>query len=795
LRPDGVSVPVGSDPHDCRSAGGLTAADVAEQTARGEVNRPPAEGWAEYRRIVARNTLTLFNALVAPAAAALFALGDYNGAWAVSALAVSNTLIGLVQEIRAKRHLDQLALLAETKARVLRDGKEHTVPAADVVSGDHLLICDGESVVADGTVLSAAYLEIDEALLTGESDPVPRRPGDRLLSGSYCVAGAGAYRADKVGGRSFAHETAAEARRYRYVPSPLQRTLNRIVSVMTATAVVMCAGYVGLYFVRAFSIGDLVRMIAATITSMVPQGLVLMATVAFVLGAVRVSRRGAVVQRLTAVESMAAIDTLCLDKTGTLTTGRLVLDRVIALDGDEVTAREALGRFATATLDQGNKSIQALRAALGADGIPSDVLDQIPFKAQNRYSAVRLRTGGRERVFALGAVEAVTPFLTDASQARERWRELLPTGLRLMAFAEGERTGETFAGSLRGHALRPVALIAFRDELRPGAGNVLEELAAGGVTVRVLSGDHPETVRAAVAHLKLPLAKEQVVTGDDLEAAPDREAVILRAAVFGRVTPRQKLEIVSVLRRHGHHVGMVGDGVNDVLPIRHADLGIAMGAGTSAAKTVSGIVLETNDFALLPAALAEGRTIVGNVRRAAKLFLLKNVYTLFLVAAALGVLGLIFPYLPQQVTLLNKLTIGGPALLIMAGRGRFPPRGRFLGEVLRFVLTAGVVTGAAALGAFLWSASNGHDEQTRRTVLVSALVVIGTGNVLLIGEGDRRLFAWVAFAVPAYLVMMYFGPTAHFFALTPLDPLQWVAAAVAAAVALPFCALAGRMGK
>jgi cation-transporting ATPase E len=809
LGTNGVKAPELSDPRADHPAGGLTAAQVGERIARGEVNSPPPEGWAEYRAIAARNTLTLFNAMVAPAAAALFVLGDYNGAWAVSALAVLNTLIGLIQEIRAKRHLDKLALLAETKARVFRDGKRQSIPAGDVVLGDHVLVADGEPVVADGTVVSAAFLEIDEALLTGESDPVPRRPGDRLLSGSFCVAGSGVYLAVKVGGRSFAHETAAEARRYRYVPSPLQRTLDRIVSVMTAAAVTMCIGYVGLYFVRGFPVGDLVRMIAATVTSMVPQGLVLMATVAFVLGAVRVSRQGAVVQRLAAVESMAAIDTLCLDKTGTLTTGRLELDRILALDGQDEAARESLRQFATATLDQRNKSIQALRGGLGVTGQTDsqasvghkptvgrerlDVIDQLPFKDLNRYSAVRLGTGGQERVFALGAVEALAPFLTDPDRVRENWLKLLPTGLRLLAFGEGEPTGQPFTGSLHGHTLRPVAIVALRDEVRPGAGRVLEELAAGGIRVKVLSGDHPETIRAAVAHLRLLLATEAVVTGDELDATPDREAVILRAAVFGRVTPRQKLEIVSVLRRHGHHVGMIGDGVNDVLPIRHADLGIAMGAGTGAAKAVSGIVLETDDFALLPAVLAEGRTIVGNVRRAAKLFLLKNVYTLFLVVAALGVLGLIFPYLPQQVTLLNKLTIGGPALLIMAGRGRFPPGGWFVGEVLRFVLAAGLATGAAGLCVFLWSAASGDDEQTQRTVLVSALVLIGLGNVLLIGEGDRRLFAWVAFAVPAYLAIMYVGPTAHFFALTPLAPVQWAAAVVAAAVALPFCVLAGRI--
>jgi len=369
--------------------GGLTAAEVADRVARGQVNRPPASGWAEYRDILVRNTLTLFNALVVPAAVALFLLEDYRGAWAVSGMAVANTLIGLVQEIRAKRHLDRLAILSETKARVRRDGQDVTIPAGDVVLGDVVLLSDGETVVADGAVLTANFLEIDEALLTGESDPVPRRPGDRLLSGSFCVAGGGAYHADKVGGESFANQTSAQARLYRYAPSPIQRTLDTLIRVLTAAAVTLCLGYVALYFLRGFPVTDLVQMIAATITSMVPQGLVLMATLAFVLGAVRMARRGAVVQRLNAVEAMASVDVLCLDKTGTLTTGRLSLDRVEPL-GDGEGVRDKLRLFAHATIDARNKSVQALRDALGPQQKALELVDQVPFKAQNRYSAVRV---------------------------------------------------------------------------------------------------------------------------------------------------------------------------------------------------------------------------------------------------------------------------------------------------------------------------------------------------------------------------------------------------------------------
>jgi cation-transporting ATPase E len=774
---------------------GLTAAEVADRVARGQVNRPPSSGWAEYRDILARNTLTLFNALVVPAAVALFLLEDYRGAWAVSGMAVANSLIGLAQELRAKRHLDRLAILAETKARVRRDSREMTIPAGDVVLGDVVLLADGDTVVADGTVLAANFLEVDEALLTGESDPVPRRSGDRLLSGSFCVAGGGAYRADKVGGESFANQTSAQARLYRYAPSPIQRTLDALIRVLTAAAVTLCLGYVALYFLRGFPVTDLVQMIAATITSMVPQGLVLMATLAFVLGAVRMARRGAVVQRLNAVEAMASVDVLCLDKTGTLTTGRLSLDRVEAF-ADDAAARDRLRLFAHATIDAGNKSIQALRAALGPQRGPFELIDQVPFKAQNRYSAVRVRTDGRESVLALGAVESLRPFLApaDAERAEKRWRELLPTGLRLLLFAEGD-PGPPFAGSLAGQSLRPLALVALSDELRPEAGGVLESLAGQGIAFKVLSGDHPETVRATVGHLNLPLAREPIVTGDELASATDPAAVIARSSVFGRVAPQQKLDVVSALQARGRRVAMLGDGVNDVLPIKRSDLGVAMGAGTRAARTVAAAVLETNDFGLLPAMLDEGRVIVNNLRRAAKLFLLKNVYTVLLVVVALGLLGLGFPYLPQQVTLLNLLTIGGPALLIMASRApqRPGPRPAFLREVGWYAVTAGLVTGLAGLAVWLVSAWGYADEfKTQQTLLLTTLVLAGLGNVLIAGEWERRLLVWAALAVPVYAAVMYLPPTQFFFALAPLTGMQWALAAGVAAVAVMGCVLVGR---
>jgi cation-transporting ATPase E len=412
---------------------GLTATEAAERVRQGLVNRTRHSNWADYATIASRHLFTLFNLMVVPAAVALFVLREWQAGIAVSGMAIVNSAIGLVQEFRAKRHLDRLAILVETKARVIRNGGEYDLAASDVVLGDCIVLTAGEAVIADGTVLDARFLEVDEALLTGESDPVRRQAGERLLSGSICVAGEGAYRADKVGGDAFAQSISAAARRYSYSSSPMTNVINQIIKVLTFTAVGLCALYFGLHFLKFINRNDLVLMIAATITSMVPQGLVLTATVSFTLGAVVMSRRGALVQRLNAVEAMASIDVICTDKTGTLTTNRLRLEELRNLTSDlsDDEVRRRLSLFVSVSVDRRNKNIQALLAALGE--AKSDLLDQIPFKSKNRFSAIRVRDSEVERILVLGAPEAFVEYAGFEADVLGFQRR----GLRVLLFAEG----------------------------------------------------------------------------------------------------------------------------------------------------------------------------------------------------------------------------------------------------------------------------------------------------------------------------------------------------------------------
>jgi cation-transporting ATPase E len=431
------------------------------------------------------------------------------------------------------------------------------------------------------------------------------------------------------------------------------------------------------------------------------------------------------------------------------------------------------------------------------------LLDHVPFKSQNRYSAVRARSADAEHVLVLGAPEALAPRLSPehATKTDTARAELMKTGMRLLLFADAcER--QPFAGSLDGFTLRPLALVALSDELRPEAGGVLRALAEQDIDFKVLSGDNPDTVRATIAPLATEaglaaLAQTPVVNGAELEAAGDAAELITSRNVFGRVSPWQKVQIVVGLKEAGRNVAMLGDGVNDVLPIKNADLGVAMGSGSRAAKTVAGLVLTTDRFDLLPATLEEGRLILRNLRRAGKLFLVKNVFTVILIVGGMILLKLPFPFLPRQVTLLNALTIGGPALLLTLNRQRAAAtHSDFLREVGSFVLRTGLVLGLAGLALQWYAASRGEDEDVQRTFLLTSLVLLGLLTLLRAltdGEaarspGDWKYYLLVAVALALYLAILYWPPARNFFSLVPLGAGQWctVLIAVIAAGAVLF---------
>lgn len=776
-------------PNSIENDVGLTSADVAERIAKGLVNRTPAEGWRPYLEIAFRNVMTLFNALVVPAAAALFLLGDYRGAWAVSGVAMANVAIGLAHELRVKRHLDSLSLLGESHVRVKRDGSAVSISSSEVVLDEHILLSAGETIVADGVVTGESYLEVDESLLTGESDPIRKKTGDAIQSGSVCVAGEGIYIAQRIGKDAFAHKTAAAARKYQQSLGPTQKTLQKLVQWLTIIAVTLCVSYVGLYFSRGLSKTELVQMVAATITSMVPQGLVLLTTLTFVLAATRLSRIGAVVQRLNAVEGLAGVNVLCTDKTGTLTTGHLTLDHVECFNESESAIKSWLGLFAAVSVDRKNKTIEAIRKAVPANADGIQVLDQLPFQSQNRFSEVLIQLNGGNRLFVLGSFEKLRSSFPAGtfSIIETSWQKLLSSGNRLVAFADATFDATTLNNRLPAVPLRLLALIVLKDELRDGVAGTLEAFANRGIELKVISGDHPETIQALLHNLGPQFSNQKLFTGDEWAASSNRNTLADQCRVFGRVAPDQKLALVEALQMNGRNVGMIGDGVNDILPIKKANFGVAMGAGSPATQAVADVILESNDFGVLPEVLAEGQRVLQNVRRAAKLFLLKNIYTIALILIAVGIFGLPFPYLPQQVTLLNALTIGGPAILILARRtsSAKAQSAGFFADVNSFLLSAGIAMSISGLSIYLGSALIcHHDHEVARTMLLMTLILSGLGYAVVASHGERPLIAWAGMAIVAVILVNVIAPIAYFFALSPLSINQWLVIILAAGGAL-----------
>ena len=776
---------------------GLNATEVNDRISRGLTNRVRSSALAEYGAIVRRNLLTVFNLLVIPPAVALFMVGEVRGGVAVSGMALTTSVLGLVQEIRARLLLRKLALLQVRQVRVLRDGQVQAILPTEIVLDDVLPLEAGETVVADGLVLQSDFLELDESLLTGESDPRPRNAGDTLLSGSVCSSGNGYYRATSVGAGAFVQQIAKQATAYRHPSMPFQRGLNRLLDLLTLVALGLCLLYLALYVPFGFRQSELFLMIAATITSMVPQGLILMASLAFTLAAVRLSQKGAVVQELSAVESMAAASVLCLDKTGTLTTGRLELARLVPLDPSfaEAEVRQRLGVFAHHAVDQGNRTIVALRSALASTAAEATVVSQVPFHSQRRFSAMQLRQEGDDIVLVLGAPEALERALADEAQTWlvDHLQGELKEGMRVLLFAQADAPADGFEltsddpwSRLR---LVPMTLVVLREELRTDAAATIRHLSGQGIRVKVLSGDATATI-ARVCE-SCGVTGDPPISGADLEQSEQRAQVIERATIFGRLLPQQKVEIITTHQARGDHVAMLGDGINDVLAIKKADLGLAMGSGSDAAQAVAGIVLRNDHFDLLPAVLSEGRRVMASLLLAARLFFLKNVYMLLLFLGTLLVLRLPFPILPQQVTLLNALTIAVPTLIILGTRPQVAgaDHRRSVHAAIVFVLTRGICIGIGGLVLLAISAyGRGDSTATQRTLLVSTLVVHGLLVVAQMGYSVRAdairqrrlLLGWPVIGLGLFVVLLTWHSSAYFFELTMPDVCQGVQVCVTA---------------
>ncbi len=677
---------------------GLTSAEVAERVARGAVNDVPSRSSRSVVDIVRANVLTRFNAILGTLFLMVLVVGPLqDGLFGL--VIIANTAIGILQELRAKRTLDRLALIGEVRPAVRRDGARIRLPTSRIVLDDVVELGPGDKCVVDGTVVEAEGLEIDESLLTGEPDPVHKRPGDPVLSGSFVVAGGGAFTATKVGRHAYAARLAEEASRFTLVHSELRSGISRILKYVTWMMVPVAVGLVvSQLYLQRHDWREAVRRMVGGIVPMVPEGLVLLTSVAFAVGVIRLGRRRCLVQELPAIEGLARVDTVCLDKTGTLTEGGMDVSRLIPLDGaDQARTTRVLAALGAAD-PRPNASLRAItaawpQAAPGPDGWRCT--GALPFSSARKYSATRLRApDGTQSTWLLGAPDVLLP---PGDPRLAEADALGAQGLRVLLLARSEGEPDSPA-VVRGAT--PAALVVLEQRLRSDAAATLRYFADQQVAAKVISGDSAVAVGAVAAKLGLPGADHPLDARElPAERGPMAEA-LERTTVFGRVTPRQKRDMVGALQRRGHTVAMTGDGVNDVLALKDADIGVAMGSGSEATRAVAQIVLLDNSFAALPSVVAEGRRVIGNITRVSNLFLTKTVYSVLL-ALLVVVWRVPYPFLPRHSTLLSTLTIGVPAFFLALAPNTERARPHFVRRVMRFTLPTGVVAGVATFGTYL----------------------------------------------------------------------------------------------
>ena len=748
------------------AAAGLTAEEVKQRRRDGAVNdyTPPAS--RSLGAIVRANVFTRFNALLGSLLVVILIVGPLqDGLFGLALLA--NTSIGVAQELRAKRTLDRLTLVTAPLARVRRDGQLREIAASEVVLDDTVLLSAGDEVVVDAQLLESTGLQVDESMLTGESLPVRKAPRDLVLAGSAVVSGSGTGRAVAVGENSYAARLTVAARRFDLARSELRDGINRILQLITWVLVPTAALLIWSQLAHSHSVADALRGSVAGTVTMVPEGLVLLTSVAFAVGAVRLSRHGVLARELAAVEGLARVDVLCIDKTGTLTTGRLTVQDVDRRT-EEAEAEPALGALAGLP-DQPNATMRALAERFPAP--PGWVAgDVVAFDSARKWSGADFGPRGR---WVIGAPDVLVP--TDTTLLRDV-AAAARTGARVLLLAAVDRLGE---GGLAG--IRPVALVTLVDELRDDAQPALAYLAEQGVAVKVLSGDHPATVATLARRVGLTVDEP----ADGRSIGDSREALLaaLERTVVGRVTPEQKQAMVHALQSEGHVVAMTGDGVNDVMALKDADVGVAMGGGAAATRAVAQLVLLRDAFTAVPEIIGEGRRVIANMERVANLFVTKTVYATAL-AITVGVAGLPFPFLPRHLTLVSTLTIGVPAFVLALAPNNRRARPHFVARVARFAVPTGLV---AAGATYLSYAEAREDSATTltsaRTLATIVLLAVGLWVLsILVRMGDDRQRWIVPVMAASFVVLLAIGPARDFFALAIPRPLVLLAGVGAAAL-------------
>ncbi|WP_028477565.1 cation-translocating P-type ATPase [Nocardia sp. CNY236] len=775
-------------------ATGLTAAEVEQRRRDGLTNDVPARASRSVRDIVRANVFTRINAILGVLFLLVMAAGSIiDGMFGL--LIVANSAVGIVQEIRAKRTLDRLAIVGQAKPTVRRGETAVEIAPGEVVLDDLIELGPGDQIVVDGVVEESTLLEVDESLLTGEADPIDKAVGATVMSGSFVVSGSGAYRATKVGRDAYAARLAEEASKFTLVHSELRSGIDKILTFITYLLVP--AGLLSIYN-QLVSSGEswrpAVTGMVAALVPMVPEGLVLMTSIAFAVGVVRLGRRKCLVQELPAIEGLARVDVVCADKTGTLTENGMRLSDIRTLeDFEDTEVRAALAALA-ADDSHPNASVQAIAEAL-PHGPGWQRTAVAPFSSAKKWSGGSYGASGD---WLLGAPDVL---LDPDSEYAGVAEELGSSGLRVLLLARSDRPVD--APDAPG-VIRPAALVVLEQKIRSDARDTLEYFAAQNVSVKVISGDNAVSVGAVASSLGLAGGDRALDARELPDDAEPLAEIVERKTTFGRVRPDQKRAMVAALQSRGHTVAMTGDGVNDVLALKDADIGVAMGSGSPATRAVAQIVLLDNKFATLPAVVGEGRRVIANIERVSNLFLTKTVYSVllaFLVGAA-GIGSQIFdyepigyPFLPRHVTIVAWFTIGIPAFILSLAPSNERARPGFVGRVMRLAVPSGVVIGLSTFVSYLIAYAGPQASEEQRvqagTTALITLIMIAVWVLAIVA----RPYVWwkvvlIVTSVAAYVALFMIPFTREFFKLDPSDLTLTGAAVACGAVGIVLVELA-----
>lgn len=688
---------------------GLSAAEVADRVARGQVNAAPSARSRSLSDILRANILTWFNALIGALWITMLLIAPVQDSF-FGFIIVANTLIGVVQEYRASRTLARLAVIGEARPVVRRDGVDVEVPSAQIVLDDLVVLRTGDQLVIDGSVMDSEGLEVDESLLTGEADPVHKAPGDPVMSGSFVVSGSGTCVATRIGRDSFAAGLTEQAKSFHLTNSELRNAVNGFIRGMSFLLLPIGVLLLISQTVRLdLPIKEALRGTIAGVVTMVPEGLVLLTSIAMAVSVLRLAQRRVLVQDLPAVEVLARVDTVCVDKTGTLTEPGMTVTQVIALNPlpDLAAVLGAVG----ACEPNPNPTLAAISASNADPGWI--VASSVPFSSARKWSAASFVDHGS---WVLGAPEFVVPGDTAVT---DRASEFADQGARVLLLARAHGTPSAESGT---GPVTPEALVVISQSLRTDAAETVRYFLAQDVSVKVISGDNPATVGAIAAQAGVPGADRPV----DARTLPDDPSELARAmlhsSVFGRVTPAQKKSMVDALHLNGSTVAMTGDGVNDVLALKAADLGIAMGSGAGATRAVAQLVLMDDQWSVMPSVVAEGRRVLGNIERVSDVFLTKSFYAV-VISVLTGIFAFTFPFLPRHLSLVSALTIGIPGffLALMPSTERFRPG--FFRRVMVFAVPAGVICAVTALAAYYAVRSLGEPVVNSQAAATTALFV------------------------------------------------------------------------